>query len=175
MLHRERLRLAAIPDVPVDHVEEEAVLERILYVSRAASGTDLPDVFEIGRAARLRNATVGVSGGIVFVDGWFAQALEGPVPALCDVYASILKDPRHVRVSLRSRERIFYRLFGKPGLILHTGSNIDPAVLRRFDYHFGFPVDSFPADVLLEFMAEICGPAACSAREILPAAIQRQA
>lgn len=151
------------------------MLERILYVSRAAPSMDLLNIFEIGRAVRFRNAAVGLSGGILFVNGWFAQTLEGPVPALCDVCASILKDSRHVRVSFRSLARIFYRLFGKPGLILHIESNVDPAVLHRFDYHFGFPVDSFPAEVPLEFMAEICGPAACSAREILPAAIQRQA
>lgn len=60
------------------------MLERILYVSRAAAGTELSDISEIAQAARLRNAAGGVlgglSGGLVFIDGWIVQALEGPAP-----------------------------------------------------------------------------------------------
>lgn len=101
----------------------------------------------------------GLSGGLVFIDGWIVQALEGPAPALCATYTRILKDPRHVQISLRARERIYYRQFGAPGLILRSGPSISPAILARFDYHFGFPVEGFPADALLEFMAETCRPA----------------
>ncbi len=155
------------------------MLERILYVSRAASGTELSDVFDIGRVSRLRNAASGLSGCLVYVDGWIVQALEGPAPALCGIYTGILRDPRHMRISLRSRERIFYRFFGEPGLTLRTGPSLNPAVLERFDYRFGFPVDSFPADVLLEFLTEACRPAGLAARDdgqaMASAGIRRQA
>lgn len=132
------------------------MLERILYVSRAAPGTELSNIFRIVSEARERNAAAGISGALVFVDGWFAQVLEGPAPAICATYARILADPRHVDISFRARERALCRLFDD-GLVLRTGPKLRPEVLREFDYSFGFPVETFPADVLLEFMVWACG------------------
>lgn len=132
------------------------MLERLLYVSQAAPQTELSDVFDIGQAARERNAEAGLSGALIFIDGWFVQVLEGPAPALCGTYGRILRDPRHVRLSLRSRERIYYRFFPEAGLILRTGPSLNPAVLRSFDYQCGFPVEDFPADALLGFVVELC-------------------
>jgi hypothetical protein len=52
------------------------------------SGTRLSDVFEIGQTSHGRNAESGLSGGLDFGNGWFAQVLEGlrlrfaaPMPA----------------------------------------------------------------------------------------------
>ena len=132
------------------------MLERILYVSRASAGTELPDVFAIAREAGLRNAQEGISAGLVFVDGWFVQVLEGPVPALCATYARILRDPRHVEITFRAREKALCRLFGDKGLILRTGPTLDPVLLGEFGYGRGFPVETFPADVLIEFMVQAC-------------------
>lgn len=139
------------------------MLERILYVSRAAAGTELSDISEIAQAARLRNAA-GRGPGRALGGARLHRRLDRPGaggtgPALCATYTRILKDPRHVQISLRARERIYYRQFGAPGLILRSGPSISPAILARFDYHFGFPVEGFPADALLEFMAETCRPA----------------
>jgi hypothetical protein len=128
------------------------LLERILYVSRASADTGLADVLAMARAADARNAASGLSGALVFVDGWFAQVLEGPAEAIRPAYAAILKDPRHEAVSFRARARALCPLFGPAGLVLRTATTLDPSLLDEFDYAPGFPVETFPADILLEFM-----------------------
>jgi hypothetical protein len=141
------------------------MLERIIYVSRAAPGVALADVFGIIRDSVPRNRADGVSGALVFLDGWFAQVLEGQGPALGAAWTRIARDPRHAALSFRTRERALCRLFGDRGLLLRTGPTLDPAVLREFDYHAGFPAADFPADVLLEFMVWACRRPPVAARE----------
>jgi hypothetical protein len=155
------------------------MLERFIYVSRANSDLGPGAVAGLVRAAAARNAVEGLSGSLVWHDGWFVQALEGPPAALDAAWSRIRRDPRHSAVSFRSRERALCRLFAGqgqgwgpasrpqagarvPGLVLQTGPALDPSLLREFDYAAGFPAGDFPADVLLEFMVRACrgGPAA---------------
>ena len=59
------------------------MLERIVQVSRAAETLRLEDVYDIIRTAHPANRLAGLSGGLILVDGWFAQVIEGaPGPAL---------------------------------------------------------------------------------------------
>jgi hypothetical protein len=134
------------------------MLERSVMVSRAAAGTDLAAVFAIIRAAHGHNAAAGITGGLVFLDGWFAQALEGPPAALAATLARIAGDPRHREVSLRRRERGLCRLFPGQALALRSRSCIDLGLLEAFGYRPGFPVAGFPADVLVEFLVRACRP-----------------
>ena len=132
------------------------MLERIVYVSRAAPGIGSGEVYGIIREAHARNAAAGISGALIFMHGRFAQVLEGTAPALRAVWGAILRDPRHADVALRARERALCRLF--PG---QAHGAPDPRLprsgpLEAFGYRPGFPVEAFPADVLLEFLV---GPA----------------
>lgn len=131
------------------------MLARIVYVSRAAPGVTLETVFGIIRAAHPANARDGLSGGLIFLDGCFAQALEGPAPALDAAFARIGRDSRHGPVGLRARERALCRLFPGP-LALRSRACLDPGLLDGFGYRPGFPVERFPADVLLEFLVRAC-------------------
>lgn len=132
------------------------MLERITYVSRAAAGLRREDVFGIIRAAHPANALSGVSGGLIFLDGWFAQVLEGIPGSLDRLLDRIARDPRHCDLVLRSRERSLCRLFPGQAMALRSRACVDPALLRSFAYRPGFPVDSFPADVLVEFVVQSC-------------------
>ncbi len=134
------------------------MLERIIYVSRVAAGVELADVTGLLRAARERNAAEDISGGLVFHDGWFVQVLEGPRDVVGETFARIERDPRHVDLVLRSRERALCRLFAGQSMGLRTGTGLDPAVMREFEYKNGFSVEEFPVDELLEFMVHICWP-----------------
>lgn len=134
------------------------MLERIIHVSRVAAGVELADVTGLLKAARERNAAEDISGGLVFHDGWFVQVLEGPQAAVRAAFARIERDPRHVDMVLRSRERALCRLFAGQSMGLRTGTGLDPEVLREFDYRHGFSVEDFPVDELLEFMVRICCP-----------------
>jgi hypothetical protein len=57
---------------------------------------------------------------------------------------------------LRSRERGLCRLFGDQALALRTRGLIPARLLEEFDYRPGFPVEAFPADVLVEFVVQAC-------------------
>lgn len=72
-------------------------LSRALYLSRATliSPAQIQDIVQVSRE---RNATVDVTGVLVFSGEHFAQVLEGSAPALGSLMASIRRDPRHVIV-----------------------------------------------------------------------------
>jgi hypothetical protein len=130
------------------------MLERIVYVSRAAD-PGLAAVLGIVRAAHRANAALGVTGALFCLDGWFAQALEGEGPGLDAVWERVARDPRHTRLERRIRERGLCRLFAGP-LALRTAADLDPRLLAGFGYRPGFPVEAFPAAVLVEFMVTAC-------------------
>jgi Sensors of blue-light using FAD len=132
------------------------MLERIVYVSRAAPGTGLETVFGIIREAHAANAKAGLTGGLIFLDGGFVQVVEGPRTALAAAFARIARDRRHEAVELRARERALCRLFQGQAMALRTRACLDPALLEGFGYRPGFPVERFPADVLLEFAVGAC-------------------
>jgi hypothetical protein len=130
------------------------MLERIVYVSRAA-GPGFAEICGIVRTAHRVNARLGVTGALICLDGWFAQALEGPGPGLDAVWERLVRDPRHSGLDRRIRERGLCRLFACP-LALRTGADLDPALGAAFGYRPGFPVEDFPAAVLLEFLVAAC-------------------
>lgn len=132
------------------------MLERVVYVSRAAAGLRREDVFTIIRAAHPLNTLAGISGGLLFLDGWFAQVLEGTSGALDACVARVARDPRHRDFAPRSRERGFCRLFPGQAMALRSRACLDPELLTEFGYRPGFPVEVFPTDVLVEFMVRAC-------------------
>jgi Sensors of blue-light using FAD len=137
--------------------QTSTMLERITYVSRAAPGMRREDVFGIIRAAYPQNQLAGISGALIFLDGWFVQLLEGTPEALAATRSRIARDPRHQGLLLRSREQGgLSRLFPGQAMALRTRACIAPDLLAEFAYRPGFPVADFPADVLVEFLVQAC-------------------
>jgi hypothetical protein len=85
-----------------------------MYVSRSklepANGDEA--VQAIVRIAQARNAVLGITGALVSTGSCFAQVIEGPPPALDQLMASILNDPRHSDVRVVSTIGIEERRFG---------------------------------------------------------------
>jgi hypothetical protein len=130
--------------------------ERIVYVSRAGGTMGLAELYAIIRAAHARNGADGISGALIFLDGWFAQLIEGPAAAVQACYGRIGRDPRHHAVDLRLRERAHCPLLPDQSMALRTQACLDPGLLEAFGYRPGFPVEALPADVLVEFMVRAC-------------------
>lgn len=88
---------------------------RLIYRSKSR----IPDArldFELGsilRTARAKNTSLGITGALLFYEGWFAQTLEGDEKEVRALYAHIEKDPRHSSVQLSeengSKPRAFSR------------------------------------------------------------------
>jgi hypothetical protein len=137
--------------------EGEDMLERVVQVSRAAAGLRQEDVYRIIRTAHAANTLAGISGGLIFLDGWFAHVLEGtPGPAFDACLTRVACDPRHRDLERRSRERALCRLFPGQAMALRTRACLDPGLIEGFGWRPGFPVEGFPADVLVEFVVRAC-------------------
>jgi hypothetical protein len=133
-----------------------AMLARLVYVSRAAAGLETGEIYEIIRRAHAGNAPAGVTGALVFLDGWFVQVLEGEAGPLAARLARIRADPRHADLQIRQHERVHARIFAGQPMALRTRACLDGRLLEGFGYRAGFPVADFPADVLLEFVVQAC-------------------
>ena len=117
-----RLEVAprAIVEPPASPVVElvpvvETGLHRLVYYSRnAILGVDeevVASVDEILAKSQANNARVGVTGALMFTDGFFAQVLEGQLAAVEEVFERIQLDDRHAAVQLLSFTAVDARVF----------------------------------------------------------------
>ena len=92
-----------------------AVIYRVLYCSRntlVGSPAEIEaGIAHILQASRRNNARVGVTGGLLFSDGCFAQVLEGPIDRVESVFERIQCDPRHADVTVLQANPIETRDF----------------------------------------------------------------
>ncbi len=79
-------------------------LSRVLYCSRNSihGGTTAiaANVQTILAASRVNNARDGITGGLLFSEGCFAQVLEGPTDAVEAAFERIQCDERHSEVTV---------------------------------------------------------------------------
>lgn len=84
------------------------MLLSLIYVSR--SRLELPaqanEVDRIVQGSTERNAGLGVRGALIFTERHFAQILEGTGDAIDELMESIMRDPRHERVTVLERRPI---------------------------------------------------------------------
>jgi hypothetical protein len=70
----------------------------LIYRSRATQAFDQAALLDLLQQCRLNNQELRLSGLLLHHKGQFLQVLEGPEPALSDLYARIQQDPRHHHV-----------------------------------------------------------------------------
>jgi hypothetical protein len=63
--------------------------------------------------ARRANAGQNLTGMLLYIEGSFFQVLEGEAEAIDALYAKIMRDPRHTRITLIIRETIAQRDFSE--------------------------------------------------------------
>lgn len=61
--------------------------------------------------ARENNRRDGITGMLIYADGWFLQAIEGPEYAIEDLWARLGEDTRHDRIEKLREETIARRAF----------------------------------------------------------------
>ena len=90
-------------------------LHRVLYCSRnlipGAPEAVAADIGSILAASRRNNARDGITGGLLFSAGCFAQVLEGPLDAVESAFERIQCDERHSDVTVLQSEPIAARDF----------------------------------------------------------------
>ncbi len=70
-------------------------LLRISYASLATRPRDAAGFHDIARAAARRNPPMGVTGALLFDGEAFLHLIEGPAPAVRDLFRVCAADPRH--------------------------------------------------------------------------------
>lgn len=132
------------------------MFERIAYVSRALASTGVREIYDIVRVANNRNAELGLTGALIFLDGYFLQVIEGLSGPLHERFTIIAADLRHSEVSVRLSTRIHTLAFPETWMALRQGDAILEATKRAFDYQPGFPTDAFDGEKLVAFTLACC-------------------
>lgn len=135
------------------------MIERLIYVSRAAPGLDARAVFDIARRAHNRNSRLLLTGALLHLDGHFLQVLEGDPRRVRERFERIAADPRHADVQLRLHAAVPARAFPDDWMALRTADELDAALLQRHGHVAGWPADRFDAARLLALLQDCCAAA----------------
>ncbi len=76
----------------------DSPLYHIVYLSAASHSLSDDDLRAILSTSRPNNRKRGITGMLLYSDGGFIQALEGPKEEVTDLYRTIERDPRHGRI-----------------------------------------------------------------------------
>ena len=97
-----------------------ADLWAIVYISKAARRVTPNDLQHILEGARRRNVEEGITGVLLYADGYFMQYLEGPAAGLHRIYAVIKTHPLHYGLVDLMREPIHAREFTEWSMACHA-------------------------------------------------------
>jgi hypothetical protein len=92
-------------------VETVPALEQVIYISSATRLMSDDDLSLLLNQARKNNRYLNLTGMLLYCEGSFIQVLEGHKDTLENLFAKILRDPRHRNCQLLLRNPIETRLF----------------------------------------------------------------
>lgn len=82
------------------------MFKEIVYCSQLSPEYDLKEVYKILQNAREKNASIGVSGYLLFGSGNFMQVIEGPEVSINGLWKKISNDSRHTNLKLMSETMV---------------------------------------------------------------------
>jgi hypothetical protein len=89
------------------------MFKQIIYCSKLLPEYDLKEVYKILKTARSRNPELGLSGYLIYADGYFLQILEGVKAPLNSLMSKIYADPRHTDIKIIQEDDIKFLDFEK--------------------------------------------------------------
>lgn len=139
------------------------MLVRLLYASRAVDAR--PEVIDDVLAhSRQFNPTCGITGILCFGGGIFLQAIEGGRGAVNDLYAHILRDPRHKDVILLHYEEITERRFSGWTMGMVNVARINPTILLKYSERAELDPYSVSGTVSMALLDELMATASIIGR-----------
>jgi Sensors of blue-light using FAD len=118
-----------------------AKLHRLIYCSKArldVMGSIEAALPEILSVAQKRNSAVNVTGALLCCDGWFLQALEGPMVNVLETYGRVMRDPRHDGLTLVEATPTRERLFSQWSMCGLSLSPVDKQIVKTLESNDGF-------------------------------------
>ncbi|AFY00436.1 BLUF domain-containing protein [Bdellovibrio bacteriovorus] len=93
----------------------------LVYFSKAAEDLSYTDIREILEVSRRNNARLGITGLLIFRDGYFVQLLEGEEAPVRKVLDAIREDDRNYSVKVLIETIGEERLFPDWSMAFHDG------------------------------------------------------
>lgn len=103
----------------------------LVYASAAAPNFDKSELGRILASSRRNNNAADLTGMLLFAEGSFMQALEGPAPAVRETFERISRDPRHRSVQILYEGKTDARQFPdwRMGYRLLRKDNLPPGLV----------------------------------------------
>lgn len=140
------------------------MLIRLLYVSRAVDKNDKAAIDAILASARHHNPENGITGVLCYGDGIFLQAIEGGRSAVNELYAHIIRDPRHTAVQLLHYEEITERHFGCWTMGQVNLAKINTSIVLKYSERSAFDPYGVSGKVSLALLKELMATASIVGR-----------
>ncbi len=132
------------------------MLERIVYVSRAAPGIGAREAYDIIRTSHNRNSALGLTGALLLIDGHFVQVLEGDRLRVRERFERIAADARHGGVEVRQHVATDTPMFPGEWMALRHDEQVGADVRAAFGYQPGLPAAQFDGARLAAFVRAAC-------------------
>lgn len=107
-------------------VVEQSSLFFLIYVSRANALLDADALARIVESSRKNNQPLGVTGCLLYQDGWFLQMLEGRRENVLKLMERIQADPHHHELRIVMQAEEHRRVFFDWDMGFHNVSDINP-------------------------------------------------
>lgn len=108
------------------------MLVRLLYASHAAAPLTPSVVDSILEQSRKNNPPQGITGMLCFSEDIFLQALEGGRNEVCELFNTIVCDPRNAGVRMLIYEEIAERRFGGWAMGQVNINKVNPSLLLKY-------------------------------------------
>ncbi len=143
------------------------MLHRLVYTSQASRPLDPQAIEQLLAGARAANARRDLTGALVFDSQHFLQVLEGGAEPLNDLYAALVRDPRHQRLQLLEYRAVERRHFDAWRMAFAAVDEQTGRVFRRYSASGRLDPAGLTAAGALSILGELAGPVPETAR--LPA------
>lgn len=127
---------------------------RLIYASRMAGGVVRDDLNDILETSRRKNEKFGITGVLCYAPAGFLQCLEGPADSVNQLYNNIIRDDRHIDVTLLEYSEIDQRCFAKWAMAYVRADEVDSLILRKYSAQNAFDPFAMNAKQALGFLVE---------------------
>ena len=131
------------------------MLIRLVYASTAQSGVDLNEFKRILLQAQTNNHRRDLTGMLAFNSKIFLQALEGSRDEINDLYARLMRDPRHKTVTLLNYREIEERHWANWSMGFAAPNTDNRALFLKYSQQSVFNPYNMKADAVEKMLMEL--------------------
>lgn len=135
------------------------MLVHCLYASRPAAPLTSSVMNSILEQSRKNNPRQGITGILCFTEDVFIQVIEGGRDEICDLFAQIARDDRHIEVRILVYEEISQRRFGSWTMGRVDISKINPGLLLKYSEKPVFDPFSCSGKITMALLDELVATA----------------